>query len=70
MSRAVIAALGFDLTVISRRAIKSPEMQQLQNQVEREKRLTQRYMQENRKLKRLVDEMNKKNAEQHRKDRK
>lgn len=70
MSRAVIAALGFDLTVISRRAIKSPEMQQLQNQVEREKRLTQRYMQENRKLKRLVDEMNKKNAEQHKKDRK
>ena len=70
MSRAVIVAMGFDLNVISRRAIKSPEMQQLQNQVEREKRLTQRYMQENRKLKRLVDEMNKKNAEQHRKDRK
>jgi hypothetical protein len=45
-------------------------MQQLQNQVEKEKRLAQRYMEENRKLKKLVDEMNKKNAEQHRKDRK
>jgi hypothetical protein len=45
-------------------------MQQLQNQVEKEKRLAQRYMEENRKLKKLVDEMNKKNVEQHRKGRK